>query len=191
MTPSQLRQWAFQKSQPDQWWLSLDAVTEEIPVTVSEIERLIGTGDYALAQVLHVSQGDMANPVWFDVTMPATVVAPMSAASVGHLSREAEMGAERARLEAECVRTRANVVQARANLDLLTWGDINPKLVCPHCQTVGKIHVKLIKQKKGISGAKATGALLTGGISMLATGLSRKEQCTQAHCGECNSTWTF
>ena len=67
----------------------------------------------------------------------------------------------------------------------------NPALVCPHCQTKGFVHIKSVKRKKGISGAKATGALLTGGLSMLATGLSRKEAMTQAHCDNCNSTWDF
>ncbi|MEY3896550.1 MAG: hypothetical protein RLZZ214_2070, partial [Verrucomicrobiota bacterium] len=56
MTPSQLRQWSFQNSQPDQWWISLDAVTEEIPVTVSEIEERLKSGDYSAVQALHVSQ---------------------------------------------------------------------------------------------------------------------------------------
>jgi len=71
------------------------------------------------------------------------------------------------------------------------YGPINPQLVCPHCQTRGQVHAKAVKQKKGISGAKATGALLTGGLSLLATGLSRKETLTQAHCGACGSTWNF
>ena len=38
------------------------------------------------------------------------------------------------------------------------------------------------KIRRGISGAKATGAVLTGGVSVLATGLSRNERTTQAHC---------
>ena len=46
-------------------------------------------------------------------------------------------------------------------------------------------------RKMGISGAKATGALLTGGLSLLFTGLSREEEFTQAHCLTCNSTWHF
>jgi hypothetical protein len=49
----------------------------------------------------------------------------------------------------------------------------------------------MIKRKKGISGGKAVGALLTGGLSILATGLSRKEKSTQAHCDNCGATWDF
>ncbi|MGD9675279.1 MAG: hypothetical protein AB7V19_01150 [Candidatus Bipolaricaulia bacterium] len=71
------------------------------------------------------------------------------------------------------------------------WGAVNPSLVCPHCQTKGQVHAKRVKLKKGISGGKAAGAILTGGISMLATGLSRKELTTQAHCDACGSTWHF
>jgi hypothetical protein len=73
----------------------------------------------------------------------------------------------------------------------MEWGEVNPNMVCPHCQAKGKVRTKGVKRKKGISGAKATGALLTLGWSMLATGLSRKEGATQAHCGHCNSTWDF
>ena len=72
-------------SASDQWWLCLDGVTEEIPVTVAEIERLIKTGDYTLAQALPATQAEMANPVWFDVTMPAalTPLPTITAASAG------------------------------------------------------------------------------------------------------------
>ena len=50
---------------------------------------------------------------------------------------------------------------------------------------------KHVEIKKGISGAKATGAILTAGVSLLATGLSRKEGQTQAHCENCNSIGYF
>ena len=71
------------------------------------------------------------------------------------------------------------------------WGTLNPELVCPHCRTKGYVYVKNVKLKKGISGGKAMGALLTGGVSLFATGLSRKERATRAHCSHCNSTWYF
>jgi len=75
--------------------------------------------------------------------------------------------------------------------DGLTWGPVSQAYICPHCQTKGFVRTKAVTRKKGISGAKATGAILTAGVSMLATGLSRKEGLTQAHCGNCNSTWDF
>jgi len=46
-----------------------------------------------------------------------------------------------------------------------------------------------VKVKRGISGGKATGAVLTAGFSILATGLSRKEAATQATCNNCRVTW--
>jgi DNA-directed RNA polymerase subunit RPC12/RpoP len=70
-------------------------------------------------------------------------------------------------------------------------GTRRPEMVCPHCQTRGRVTTQSIWQKKGISGGKATGALLTGGVSMLATGLSRKEAATRATCGNCGSRWVF
>ena len=74
---------------------------------------------------------------------------------------------------------------------VMVHGQINRQMICPHCDTKEKVHSKLITQKKGVSGGKATAALLTGGVSLLATGLSRKEKNTQAHFSNCNSSWLF
>ena len=65
------------------------------------------------------------------------------------------------------------------------------QITCPHCDVKGYVRTKRIKRKAGISGAKATGAILTLGTSLLFTGLSRKEEVTEAHCGKCGSTWHF
>jgi hypothetical protein len=65
------------------------------------------------------------------------------------------------------------------------------KLVCPHCQVFGHVRTERVKVKKGISGGKATGAVFTAGISLIATGLSRKETVTKATCGNCGSVWHF
>ena len=71
------------------------------------------------------------------------------------------------------------------------WGRVNHQMVCPHCQTKGKIKTTQVKRKVGVSGGKATAALLTGGLSLFATGLSRKEKVTEAWCGNCKSVWQF
>lgn len=63
------------------------------------------------------------------------------------------------------------------------------RLVCPHCQVTGRVTSKQVKMKKGVSGGKLTGAVLTGGISMLGTGLSRKEKVTEMSCGNCKTVW--
>lgn len=70
-------------------------------------------------------------------------------------------------------------------------GPVNRQMICPHCQERGKVHTKKVTQRKGVSGGKATGAILTGGVSLLATGLSRKENATEAFCRNCSSTWYF
>lgn len=75
--------------------------------------------------------------------------------------------------------------------NLRNHGPINGAVVCPHCQTRGQVHTQMVSKKRGISGGKATAALLTGGVSMLATGLARKERVTEAFCGHCHSTWIF
>jgi hypothetical protein len=76
-------------------------------------------------------------------------------------------------------------------LDEKIYGKRNPDIICPHCHAKGKVHTKEIDKKVGISGAKATAAVLTGGVSVLAIGLSRKDHLTQAHCCKCESTWAF
>ncbi len=53
----------------------------------------------------------------------------------------------------------------------LIYGPINPVLVCPHCRKKGSVRTRGVDRKKGISGGKATGAILTGGLSVMATGL--------------------
>ena len=74
---------------------------------------------------------------------------------------------------------------------LIEHGQLNPQIICLQCQKSGFVHTKFIDKKVGISGAKATGAILTGGLSLLATGLSRKDDFTKAYCSNCNSTWLF
>ena len=64
-------------------------------------------------------------------------------------------------------------------------------IVCPHCQVRGQVKTKQGKQKKGVSGGKATAAVLTMGFSVLATGLSRKEKVTEAKCGNCGQRWDY
>lgn len=68
---------------------------------------------------------------------------------------------------------------------------LNPQLVCPHCAVRGMVHTKQGSRKVGISGGKATGALLTAGLSLFAVGLSRKEKVTEACCANCNISWQF
>lgn len=76
-------------------------------------------------------------------------------------------------------------------LEIFEGYSLNPQAVCPHCGKRGCVATKRAKAKKGLSGAKATGAILTGGLSILATGLSRKEWVTDAKCKHCRSQWIF
>ena len=68
---------------------------------------------------------------------------------------------------------------------------LSDQIVCPHCRKKGCILIRPAKAKKGISGAKTTGALFTMGLSMFATGLSRKEWVTEAKCKNCRAIWQF
>lgn len=66
---------------------------------------------------------------------------------------------------------------------------LNDKLICPHCNLRGHVYELDDSRKSGVSGAKATAALLTGGLSLFATGLSRKVSVRSYRCGNCDSRW--
>jgi DNA-directed RNA polymerase subunit RPC12/RpoP len=65
----------------------------------------------------------------------------------------------------------------------------DPAIICPHCQSGGSVATRKVKNKRGISGGKATGAVLTGGLSLFAVGLSRKEKGIEARCNNCGVRW--
>jgi len=81
------------------------------------------------------------------------------------------------------------ILETRQQKNNRLFGESNGAMICPHCQSRGTVHTKAITRKKGISGGKATAAIFTGGVSMLATGLSRKEKATQVYCSNCMNTW--
>jgi hypothetical protein len=68
---------------------------------------------------------------------------------------------------------------------------LDSKIVCPQCQERGFVATEKVTEKAGIHGGKATAAILTGGISLLATGLSNELGKTQAACSNCGSVWRF
>lgn len=68
-------------------------------------------------------------------------------------------------------------------------GDIY--MSCKNCGANATVSTEQVKRKKGISGGKATAAILTNGVSVGVVGLSRKEQETKASCSKCKSVWYF
>lgn len=54
---------------------------------------------------------------------------------------------------------------------------LRPKVVCRHCNVAGHVFVHRAERKRGISGGRATGALLTGGLSLFLTGLPGRKWC--------------
>lgn len=63
------------------------------------------------------------------------------------------------------------------------------RIICLYCQQAGQVSTKAKRVKRGVSGGKATGAIVTGGLSIFATGLSRKDDVIEAHCANCGMTW--
>jgi len=85
-------------------------------------------------------------------------------------------------------RNRYDAEKKRKN-DIAIHGQLKSAVTCPHCIEKGHVHMRAITKKEGISGGKATGAILTGGVSLLATGLSRKGSATIAQCTNCTVSW--
>lgn len=63
------------------------------------------------------------------------------------------------------------------------------RIVCHFCHQPGGVTAQVMQKKAGISGGKATGAILTGGFSLVATGLSRKATVTRLTCSNCQMHW--
>lgn len=63
------------------------------------------------------------------------------------------------------------------------------KIVCPHCGERGCVTGKSVVRGKGVSGGKAAGAVMTGGASVFATGLSKNQRVRNLKCSNCNSEW--
>ena len=57
--------------------------------------------------------------------------------------------------------------------------------VCPHCSLQGGVYCMESSSKKGFSTSKATSALLTGGVSLLFTGLAKVVVEQNFLCEEC------
>lgn len=69
-------------------------------------------------------------------------------------------------------------------------GSLNEKIVCPHCQKVGRVYVRATAHRSGVSKAKANLAFLTGGLSIAATGLARVTvKVNRMYCANCRMTW--
>lgn len=69
--------------------------------------------------------------------------------------------------------------------------DPSPGLVCTYCYRKGTVSTRQVVAKGGINGGKATGAILTAGWSLLATGLATTTRYTEATCAACNKTWSM
>jgi hypothetical protein len=70
---------------------------------------------------------------------------------------------------------------------------LNSAMICPHCQTKGYVSTRQTKVKQGLSGGKVVAGFLTLGLSTITpgVGLSRKQNVTEATCGNCKSVWAF
>ena len=68
-------------------------------------------------------------------------------------------------------------------------GNIKSKIVCPYCNALGCVGLKKVERKSGLHGGKATVGLFTGGLSLLATGLSRKMPSLEYKCYSCGAKW--
>ena len=60
---------------------------------------------------------------------------------------------------------------------------------CPYCDGQGTVVVRHVKKKKGFSPGKVAGGVVTGGVSLLATGLAKKGEVNALNCTACGMKW--
>ena len=63
------------------------------------------------------------------------------------------------------------------------------QIECLYCHSSGTVVVQKVKKKKGVSPGKATAGILTLGVSLVGTGLAKKEVVSQLTCAACGMTW--
>lgn len=63
------------------------------------------------------------------------------------------------------------------------------QLVCPHCQTKGKIKTQRVKRAKRKTATRMLFGAATFGGSLAATGVSKKATVTACHCRNCGMQW--
>jgi hypothetical protein len=68
-------------------------------------------------------------------------------------------------------------------------GTIKPHIVCPWCRRAGKVATHRVHAKVGYSAAKGVAAIMTQGVSLLFTGISKKKWVTMAKCFGCETEW--
>jgi hypothetical protein len=81
--------------------------------------------------------------------------------------------------------------QMRANREATARAraEAQARIVCQFCGEAGHVTARMVQRKHGVSGGKATAALLTGGVSLVAVGLSRKGYVTRLTCSNCRMSW--
>jgi hypothetical protein len=61
----------------------------------------------------------------------------------------------------------------------------NDALICAHCGHKGGVQTKTEERKEGVSGTKLSAAVLTGGWSVLFSGLSENQRVVACYCEKC------
>mgnify|MGYP006113823535 CR=1 FL=1 len=67
MTIKQLKEWLFNNSQDDQWWVNIDGIAEQEPVTIPTIEEMRKVHNSLKISVLHISQTELNPPPWMEI----------------------------------------------------------------------------------------------------------------------------
>lgn len=146
-----------------------------------------------------VSQGEgwwlASDRKWYPPTsLPAPPPPPVGTPSSPNRTAEqttASPGEHKETRAEYLARINSTTLSAPAGRSRTSRPSKSAQMVCPPCHTKGRVTTKAVKAKKGVSGGKATAAVITGGWSVFATGLSRKEKLTEARCGHCGATWHF
>ena len=80
-------------------------------------------------------------------------------------------------------KARSNAIASEARTNSLIYGSFAPQIVCPHCQTKGKVRKRT---KERVEESREKGVI---GATIGRKTITKKGRYTQLHCDKCDVTW--
>ena len=80
-------------------------------------------------------------------------------------------------------KARSNAIVSEARTNSLIYGSFAPQIVCPHCQTKGKVRKST---KERVEESREKGVI---GATIGRKTITKKGRYTQLHCDKCDVTW--
>lgn len=91
--------------------------------------------------------------------------------------------------KAKAAAIRLSILQEQRRIS--AFGELKPKVICPHCQKAGAVYFKSGRATTGLSGGKIVASSLTMGLTAIipGIGLSGRKLVNISHCENCDMDW--